>query len=705
MHHPQSTVQDIYNNVMDSNSSKAMTSSSHTATYLVDSSRPLPSKSDEELSLWSTSRQIHLYPVLVIYSIYMLMGVVGNSTVCYVCSTRMPRTALNYYVLSLAIAELVGCVLIIPIEITKNMNAYSFNYPILCKMEKYLRSIVIFFTCFVLIALAFGRCKRIVKPHTRHVTMTHFRFIIIGSLIFALVVSIPETILAGIQSIQTEFGDAIVCSTFASDQYVNTTFTLLWACFIILVYMISIIVISTIYCVISATIWKRDKLQTDHRSRPPVISDLTQRVKYRWHSDLLSTNHYHHNSLPSPKRQARMSLENHELFELSLVSRNSTGRALLKQTKESKYASQVNLNDARKLQIEVHHHRSLDNCQQNETSNCDEAGTPPPSSSWFPTNTEASKFMFENIHFGTPNPSQREVHQLESGHLAAQSPASVSSVKGDCTDYLHGQPTLHCTGAVSENDLASCLLPNQASDTDYTIATHKPTPQDLSHRGLFTTHDLDLDRDYIQQPQQRNDKQQQRHELGPDDPHQHKEQTEDFEHCTVPRRKNGRRFATPVFLDEVCQTINRRRRQKAMEWSQFFGRKESTDGDIFSSPTLSPMGSLRTRSALRYSRKRSTFIMFVMTLTTAISLLPQIIVLIYSLVHPDSEVHLSPDELILFHVASNSYFISLAGHSYIYGFWNKRFMKALRSLFEGFRRKTKKRRSSSSNDGLDDDYS
>lgn len=56
---------------------------------------------------------------MVVYAaMVMVFGVVGNSVVCYICRCRMSRSVLNNFVLALAVLDLAGCVLVLPLEMT-----------------------------------------------------------------------------------------------------------------------------------------------------------------------------------------------------------------------------------------------------------------------------------------------------------------------------------------------------------------------------------------------------------------------------------------------------------------------------------------------------------------------------------------------------------------------------------------------------------
>ena len=61
-------------------------------------------------------------PAVIFASIVMVFGVIGNSVVCYICQFRLRRSVLNNFVLSLAVLDLTGSVLCVPMEVTELRN-------------------------------------------------------------------------------------------------------------------------------------------------------------------------------------------------------------------------------------------------------------------------------------------------------------------------------------------------------------------------------------------------------------------------------------------------------------------------------------------------------------------------------------------------------------------------------------------------------
>ena len=86
-----------------------------------------------------------------------------------------------------------------------------------------------------------------------------------------------------------------------------------------------------------------------------------------------------------------------------------------------------------------------------------------------------------------------------------------------------------------------------------------------------------------------------------------------------------------------------------------------------------------------YSRKRTTFIMFLMTVTFLVSCLPYVVVAICRFVMDDMETSLSDLGVVAFHSSLKSFIISSAINPFIYGFCSRRFKQECFVLFHEIR--------------------
>lgn len=541
---------------------------------------------------WQQARILDLTPVIVLDALYMLFGVVGNSIVCYICVFRLQRTVINSFVLALAILELLGCILTIPVDITELLNSYAFDFPLLCKTEKYFRKVVIFSTGCILVAIAAERYKRIVKPHEIHMTLSEFRLAIVGAIVFSAIIAVPEAILSGTETIQTSFGTGVVCSAYTSDKFRFSVYPKLWGLAVVMIYVISITAIAIIYYLVAFKIWKRGKVHTDRRSRSNTPDSTIQR-RVRCYSL-----HQKGSEELDSSKKTRASFNCHPRLEQDLFSmyavqnRNTSSVYHLCTLPRAK----VSLTTEKSL----HRIRGHGRGKELKVDTCNSAK------------------KYDDINGG--NKSGNIVKKIQEKYDFSMPPHSLcdSQTLRDRSDNKNNINN-------NETCVANQYLNNNCNNNCKETCTNQLT---VIKDG--------------------------------------KRQQETLSQSTA-------------FVDAVIQKLNDA--EQIERWQSRYRYLQENPQPCHR--TSSPAGTFHRR--LGYSRKRTTFIMFVMTITTVFSHLPHIIVMLYSLAHPGAEANMAADECVIFRIAWNSFFLSLAAHPFMYGFWNGRFKSALCSLLTGFK--------------------
>lgn len=79
-------------------------------------------------------------PTLIYVSILFIVGVVGNALVCYVFKIKwkIKKKPSTLFILVLAGYDLVNCIVTMPFEMALVCNYVSFDFPIICKLSRFL---------------------------------------------------------------------------------------------------------------------------------------------------------------------------------------------------------------------------------------------------------------------------------------------------------------------------------------------------------------------------------------------------------------------------------------------------------------------------------------------------------------------------------------------------------------------------------------
>lgn len=161
-------------------------------------------------------------PVCITYLTIFLVGVLGNSLTCAVILRyRVMQTPTNYYLLSLAVSDLLVLLLGMPLELYDMWE----NYPFLlgkggCYFKTFLFETVCFASILNVTALSVERYVAVVHPlKVKHMTTrSHVKRVIFMLWVLSMLCAVPNTSLHGIQELPPRFGrqfpQSAICSTY-----------------------------------------------------------------------------------------------------------------------------------------------------------------------------------------------------------------------------------------------------------------------------------------------------------------------------------------------------------------------------------------------------------------------------------------------------------------------------------------------------------
>lgn len=161
-------------------------------------------------------------PVCVTYLTIFVVGVLGNSLTCTVILRyRVMQTPTNYYLLSLAVSDLLVLLLGMPLEIYEMWQ----NYPFLfgeggCYFKTFLFETVCFASILNVTALSVERYVAVVHPlKVKHMTTrAHVKRVTFMLWLLSMLCAVPNTSLHGIAVLPPRFGrqfpQSAICRTY-----------------------------------------------------------------------------------------------------------------------------------------------------------------------------------------------------------------------------------------------------------------------------------------------------------------------------------------------------------------------------------------------------------------------------------------------------------------------------------------------------------
>lgn len=211
-----------------------------------------------ELSRLNDDKALFYLPVIVYMLVLMLVGTFGNILVCCVYLNKQTKSSSHYFILALAMLDLLTCLIGMPTEVADLRYPYMFYAPAACKLLRFIESVSIIGSSMVLIAVAFDRYFRICRLG-KHMTVKHAKIMCFVSVIVGILTAWPACILFGEKSVDVGIKgvEAIDCST--DDSMRHTIYPTLYYGFLFLLFIGCCIFFTVIYTKIGVVIWKRKK--------------------------------------------------------------------------------------------------------------------------------------------------------------------------------------------------------------------------------------------------------------------------------------------------------------------------------------------------------------------------------------------------------------------------------------------------------------
>ncbi|XP_034137870.1 neuropeptide SIFamide receptor [Drosophila guanche] len=154
----------------------------------------------------------------VAYIVVFLVGLIGNSFVIAVV-LRAPRmrTVTNYFIVNLAIADILVIVFCLPATLIGNIFVPWMLGWLMCKFVPYIQGVSVAASVYSLIAVSLDRFIAIWWP-LKQMTKRRARIMIIGIWLIALVTTIPWLLFFDLVPAEEVFSDALV-SAYTQPQY------------------------------------------------------------------------------------------------------------------------------------------------------------------------------------------------------------------------------------------------------------------------------------------------------------------------------------------------------------------------------------------------------------------------------------------------------------------------------------------------------
>ncbi|XP_064457130.1 neuropeptide SIFamide receptor-like [Ornithodoros turicata] len=191
------------------------------------------------------------------YSLVFMVGLLGNSFVVAVVirSPRM-RTVTNYFIVNLAMADILVCVFCIPATLVSNIFVPWVLGWFMCKTMSYLQGVAVSASINTLVAISVDRCLAICYPLKCQLSSAGVRRILLVIWSFSIVVTSPWALYFTLAPLHPDVPGVILCVEQWPDETSSTLYFILAHLFLCYLFPLFLIIVS--YACIWVKVWRRN---------------------------------------------------------------------------------------------------------------------------------------------------------------------------------------------------------------------------------------------------------------------------------------------------------------------------------------------------------------------------------------------------------------------------------------------------------------
>lgn len=216
------------------------------------------------LEILGPKRSPFFLPVTTVYLLIFLIGLSGNVLTCAVIAKhKRMRNPTNFYLVSLAVSDLLVLMFGMPLEIYDLWQNYPFPFGEGgCYFKTFLFETVCFASILNVTALSVERYIAVVHPlKTRYLsTNQHAKRVITVVWVVSMVCAIPNTSLHGIFYLPEKMEESAICTVLKPLWIYNLLMQITTACF----YFIPMMIISVLYLVMGIHLGRERRHARSH---------------------------------------------------------------------------------------------------------------------------------------------------------------------------------------------------------------------------------------------------------------------------------------------------------------------------------------------------------------------------------------------------------------------------------------------------------
>ncbi|XP_052092306.1 neuropeptide S receptor-like [Mytilus californianus] len=224
---------------------------------------------------------------IIFVTIIMIIGVIGNLHVLFVYTFRMKPSNHRIFILSLAVLDMITCIIGMPFIIVDLRNPLTFTMKSACKVLRFVNYFICISSALILTIIAIDRYRKICVPLGKQISRQKAKILIVVCIGISLVLSWPAPVLYGHSSVNTTNPNITGIRCYTDDKFKNSKYQSYFNAVLIMLVFGFLAVLVVIYCRIGRVVSKHNTFKS---SVPKATSSDISKGKITVSTDLSSEN-------------------------------------------------------------------------------------------------------------------------------------------------------------------------------------------------------------------------------------------------------------------------------------------------------------------------------------------------------------------------------------------------------------------------------
>ncbi|VDI49588.1 Hypothetical predicted protein [Mytilus galloprovincialis] len=259
---------------------------------------------------------------IIFVTIVMIIGIIGNLHVLFVYTFRIKPSNHRIFILSLAVLDMITCIVGMPFIIVDLRNPLTFTMVSACKVLRFVNYFICTSSALILTVIAIDRYRKICVPLGKQFSKRIAKALILVCLGTSMVLSWPAPVLYGHSSINTTNSNITGVRCFTEDQFKNTQLQVYFNAVLILLVFVVFGILLVLYSLIGMVISKHT---TFKGSVPGATSSDSSKHKITVSTDVSSEDKLVFKGENVTKNIHGVNLKENELIDLPNASLSVTG--------------------------------------------------------------------------------------------------------------------------------------------------------------------------------------------------------------------------------------------------------------------------------------------------------------------------------------------------------------------------------------------